>query len=188
MNKLTKGAIAAAAGVILLMGGAGTLASWNSSSAAGTSQTVTAGQLALTSTGTGTWKNAAGTTITPSTYRIVPGDTLTYTQTYNVAASGDNLFFTVAATPGVVSNAAGAANLALSQQVTSAASYSVTGNGITPATSANTYKVGAGTTASTVVVTMTLAFPYGSTVDNSAQLGVIALGAGAITLTQTATA
>ena len=31
MNKLTKGAIATAAGVILLMGGAGTLAYWNDS-------------------------------------------------------------------------------------------------------------------------------------------------------------
>jgi len=40
MNKVTKGAIAAAAGVILLMGGAGTLASWNSSANAGSNRLV----------------------------------------------------------------------------------------------------------------------------------------------------
>ena len=188
MNKLTKGAIATAAGIILLMGGAGTLASWNSSATAGASQTITAGQLSVVSAGTGAWKNSLGTTITPSSYKVVPGDTLTYTQTFSVTASGDNLYFTVAASSGALSNATGAANAALLAQLTSAASYSVTGNGIVPSTSPNTYKVGAGTTASTIVVSMTVAFPYGTTVDNSAQLGAVTLGTGAVTLTQTATA
>jgi alternate signal-mediated exported protein len=186
MNKLTKGAIATAAGVILLMGGAGTLASWNSSATAGASQSINAGQLTVASAGTGIWKNAAGATITPSSYKIVPGDALTYSQTFNVTASGDALYFTVASTPGTFgSTTAGTPSAALAAQLSNTAAYSVTGNSIAlTGTTAGVYKVSTGTTASTVVVTMTITFPYGTSVDNSAQLGTVTLGAGAVTLTQ----
>ena len=187
MNKLTKGAIATAAGVILLMGGAGTLASWNSSANLGASQAITAGSLSVTasSTVTPTWKSGA-TTINPSTFKIVPGDTLTYSQTFNVAATGDNLLFTVAATSGTFGTTAAGADTNLASALVKSASYTVTGGSITPSTSANTFKVAAGA-ASTIVVTMTINFPYGTSVDNSAQLGSVTLGTGAVTLTQTQT-
>jgi alternate signal-mediated exported protein len=188
MNKLTKGAIATAAGVILLMGGAGTLASWNSSATAGTSQSISSGSLGVTSAGSGTWKNAAGTTITPSSYKITPGDTLSYTQTFNLAATGDNLLFTVGASAGAVTAAtSGAADLALAAQVNSTASFAVTGSNIAASTSPSTYKVVSNSGTSTVTITMTLQFPYAAAT-NSSQLGSITLGAGAITLTQTQTA
>lgn len=187
MNKLTKGAIATAAGVILLMGGAGTLASWNSSATLGAGQTISAGSLALTPAANGVWKSGS-TTIDPSTFKIVPGDTLTYVQTFNVAATGDNLLFTVAATAGTFTTTAGANNTALNAALTKSASYAVTGNSIAASTSANTYKVASGSTASTIVVTMTITFPYGTAGDNSTQLGAVTLNTGAVTLTQTQTA
>jgi len=184
MNKLTKGAIAAAAGVILLMGGAGTLASWNSSANAGSSQTITAGALAVTANPDGVWKNGA-TTITPSSFRIVPGDSLTYTQTFNLNASGNNLLFTLAATPGAISGAtAGAADTALAAALTASSNISISGSNIAASTTPGTYKVTtAGTT--TVTVTLTVAFPYAS--GNSTQTGAVTFGNGAVTVTQTQT-
>jgi alternate signal-mediated exported protein len=188
MNKLTKGAIATAAGVILLMGGAGTLASWNSSATAGASQTISAGSLGVTAGTAGVWKNAAGTTITPSSYKIVPGDVLTYTQTFNLAATGDNLLFTVSATPGAIAGATSAtADTKLAAQTSSSATYTVSGSNIAASTSANTYKVASNSGTSTVTITMTVQFPYAAA-DNTSQLGSITLGAGAITLLQTQTA
>ena len=186
MNKLTKGAIATAAGVILLMGGAGTLASWNSSATSGASQAITAGSLSVTAAGAGTWKSGA-TTINPSTFKIVPGDSLVYTQTFNVAATGDNLLFTVASTPGTFGTTAAGADTNLAAQLNKSATFVVNGNSIAASTTAGTYKVASGSTASTIVVTMTISFPYGSAVDNSAQLGSVTLGTGAVTLTQTQT-
>ena len=186
MNKLTKGAIASAAGIILLMGGAGTLASWNSSATAGTSQAVNAGTLSVTSNGDGTWKNSLGTTVSAST-RIVPGDTYTYSQTFSVTASGDALYFKVGATPGAFGPVtAGSPSDKLQQQLVNSAALTVTGNTIAPTTvTPGVYKVSTGSTASTVVVTLTVAFPYNTgVVDNSAQGGSLTLGTGAVTLTQ----
>jgi alternate signal-mediated exported protein len=191
MNKLTKGAIATAAGVILLMGGAGTLASWNSSAAAGASQAITAGSLAVTTTGTpGVWKSGT-TVITPSTFKIVPGDSITYTQTYNLNATGDNLLFTVVATPGAISapvSGATAFDTALAGKLTAAATFAVSGANITASSTLGTYKVASNSGSSTVTITETVTFPYGSVGDNSAQTGNVTFGAGAITLTQTQTA
>jgi alternate signal-mediated exported protein len=184
MNKLTKGAIATAAGVILLMGGAGTLASWNSSGTAGSSQTITAGALAVTANADGVWKSGT-TTITPSSFRIVPGDSLTYTQTFNLVASGDNLLFTLSATPGAIAAASGsAADVALAAAVTGSSSFSVAGSNIVGSGSPSPYKV---TTAGTTVVTVTrtVAFPYAS--NNSSQTGAVTFGNGAVTVTQTQT-
>ncbi len=186
MNKLTKGAIATAAAVILLMGGAGTLASWNSSATAGASQAISAGSLAVTTGAAGVWKSGT-TIITPSIFKIVPGDTLTYTQTFNLAATGDNLLFTVTGTPGAIAAAsAAAADTKLAAQTNSIASFAVTGSNIAASTTAGTYKVASNSGTSTVTITMTVNFPYAAA-DNLSQLGNITIGAGAVTLTQTQT-
>lgn len=89
MKKTTKGALAIGAGVVLLIGGGGSLAVWNQSvgSEAGTLQ---AGNLALTA-GQGTWTDAEGQAVDLASYRVVPGDTLTYSQPIGVVLEGDNL-------------------------------------------------------------------------------------------------
>lgn len=88
MNKMVKGAIATGVGVILLVGGGGTLATWNQAQNA-TMGSVVSGDLNLTATN-GKWTNAAGTVIPDiSAYHVVPGDVLTYTQDVNVTLSGD---------------------------------------------------------------------------------------------------
>jgi alternate signal-mediated exported protein len=206
MNKLVKGAVAGAAGIILLMGGAGSLAYWNDSANAGPASgqnVITAGTMTIAAADAGSWTkgfyNASGTlvgstsTITPANLgavRIVPGNKLTYTQTFNVNATGDDLYFTIASTNGAVqaNNASLPADVALAAQATGTPVVSaITGGTVVASTSPNTYKVSsnAGTT-STITVTWTINFPFGSAVDNSAKGGVIKLTQGSITLTQVA--
>lgn len=91
MNKATKGALAAGAAGILLLGGAGTFALWEDSAGI-TGGTVSSGDLDL-AMAAGTWAQTAtpGTAIDINTFDIVPGDSLTYTTTITATATGDNL-------------------------------------------------------------------------------------------------
>ncbi len=91
MNKMVKGAIATGVGVVLLVGGGGTLATWNQAQSASMGSVVS-GDLNLevnTATNSGKWTNAAGTVVDVKAYRVVPGDTLTYTQDLKMTLTGD---------------------------------------------------------------------------------------------------
>jgi alternate signal-mediated exported protein len=89
MNKLVKGSIAGAAGIALLLGGAGTLAYWNSSA-----------DLAAATINSGTLTISAGDLHAffpngdelDANSRIVPGDRITIEQDVTIDATGDNLF------------------------------------------------------------------------------------------------
>jgi alternate signal-mediated exported protein len=82
MNKLVKGSLAAAAGITLLMGGAGSLALWNDSADL-VGGSVATGELNIVSNGDGAWTNDIAL--------WVPGDEDTYTETFTINAAGDNL-------------------------------------------------------------------------------------------------
>ena len=97
MNKILTGAVAGAAGIALLLGGAGTFALWNSSTTVNVGS-VASGTLSIASVGAPSWKNISGDASVggvaiPSitSYNIVPGDKLELTQTVTVNATGDNL-------------------------------------------------------------------------------------------------
>lgn len=81
MNKLTKASIAGAAGIALLLGGAGTLAVWSDTEII-PGGTIASGTLEITAS-TGSWDDA------PDLW--VPGDTFTYTGEVEITATGDNL-------------------------------------------------------------------------------------------------
>ena len=92
MKKMTKGAIVTGLGVALLLGGGGTLATWNmnQSANAGTIQT---GNMGLTQE-SGVWTSNlnSGETISSAdiwNYKIVPGEEMTYTQVVEVSAEGN---------------------------------------------------------------------------------------------------
>ncbi|MBY4570885.1 hypothetical protein ACN95_12760 [Gordonia sihwensis] len=106
MNKVTKGALAAAAGAAILAGGAGTMAAWNSNVTTD-GGTVTAGQLNLTSVDAGSWKwiggSKDGQPFNTASDRLVPGDTVRYTATYKITAVGTNLTATLTPSLGGVS-------------------------------------------------------------------------------------
>ncbi|WP_107767205.1 alternate-type signal peptide domain-containing protein [Nocardioides terrigena] len=180
MKNTTKGAFAASAAAVLLLGGAGSLAYWSDAETIKGGD-VTAGSLSLDApTCDASWKYAAGKAGAGNTVaRFVPGDVITKNCTFTVRGSGDNL----------------TANLA------TPATYAVTGTNVT-ATVTAAYKLGTATMANPAVVTaadngkvvtaaITVTFPYGTdenaatkTNTNTMQGSVATLDDIAVTLTQ----
>jgi alternate signal-mediated exported protein len=108
MNKLIKGAVAGAAGITLLLGGAGTFALWNANATFGSEAKISNGTLSLTPVDNASgwhWVNTDGTiggTFTPGTDKLVPGDEVAYVGKYTVGASGNDLKATLGYTlPGI---------------------------------------------------------------------------------------
>jgi alternate signal-mediated exported protein len=102
MNKLTKGAIAGAAGIALLLGGAGSFALWNSTATINAG-VVSAGTLKL-NTQPGTWVDktfgANNKTIASiNNFRLAPGTTVQYTQVFDIVATGNHLTATLSLDP-----------------------------------------------------------------------------------------
>lgn len=89
MNKLVKGSIAGAAGIALLLGGAGTLALWNADAQLD-STTIESGTMTIATNAAAAAEYADGNAVT-ATSLIVPGDVITITQPITIAATGDNL-------------------------------------------------------------------------------------------------
>jgi len=188
-KKLLAATVASAAGLALLLGGGGTLAYWNSSTSA-QAHAIVAGNLSVNDSGTaGVWKNAAGTTIDIATYRIVPGDVLTYTKSVLVTAVGDSMTATLSIAPGSIAPASqAAADVALASRLTSSAVVTATGTGVTAGTN-GTYVITAGSAginSRAVDVKVTLTFPKdaSSTANNDSKTGAVSLGGLAVSLTQ----
>jgi len=96
MNKMTKGALATGLGVALLVGGGGTLAVWNADATAGAGE-IKSGDLNITAKA-GVWTNGNDKVTDLATYRVVPGDVLTFTQPVEVTLVGDLMKATLAVT------------------------------------------------------------------------------------------
>lgn len=96
MQNTTKGALAAAAAGVLLLGGAGSLAYWNDSKTV-TGGAISSGTLTLTQDAgqiCSAWTlDVAGgpTAYTPGVTLVVPGDVITKTCDYTVHATGAHL-------------------------------------------------------------------------------------------------
>ncbi len=96
MNKMIKGSVAGATGVALLMGGFGTYALWSDSENLAANG-VQSGELTV-DTSAGVYDDArtqAANDWTASDL-MVPGDVVTYTQTFDVKGTGKNLQGTIA--------------------------------------------------------------------------------------------
>lgn len=188
MNKLLKGSIAGAAGIALLLGGAGTLAYWNDSTDLDNAGTITAGKLDIVPAAAGTpeagkWTaEYNGSTPAPLTgtaltnFKIVPGNKLVYTETLTVEAVGTNLSFTLsdnvaAQIPTTITGA------------TITPTFTVT-KGSNPAPVAPLTGLTAGTY--TVVATITVDFPFDAlTVTSQSGNAPLNLSGTAITVQQT---
>lgn len=156
MNKLVKGSVAAATGIVLLMGGAGSLALWNDSADL-VGGTVATGELNIVSNGDGAW--------TDNIALWVPGDTDTYTETFTIEAAGDNLSAELEATYSAVAV----------QGVTADATVTIPGETAV----AGVFTLAPGTYVATV--TVTAEFDATGTDDQNAS---VPLGDVAVTLTQ----
>ncbi len=179
MNKFVKGSIAAAAATVLLLGGAGSLAYWNSSANLA-DYTVSTGTLQLTA-GTELWTGAA----TAGTGAWVPGDSATYNTTLTLVAGGTNIRGTIALDQGSIAvSPTGRDNpLEIAFAVDTAAAVTPAGAALAFAAGELTFD-GAGTY--TIPVTVTADFPFGAAVDNDSQSLSVNLDNVTFTATQTA--
>ena len=190
MKKFVKASIATAAGITLLLGGAGTFATWNAKASAGSAEIV-AGNLVVKSKGEGVWMSG-NTAIDINTYAIVPGEVLTYTKEMTVIAEGEQLTAELGLTGGSVAavdknNPADVELAKLLVNKNSNVTLTAAGEGIV-LTSPNTFSVTPGDKKieETVTVTVTVAFPdEAEGAENDAMRGKVSLGGLDVTLTQT---
>jgi alternate signal-mediated exported protein len=196
MNRFAKGAIAGAAGIVLLLSGAGTFALWNgtASAAAGSIQSGT--MTIVTDAAKGTWSVAHGTTGTPTavpditTFRAVPGDVLTFTQVVDITASGDNLSAVLSVDPLSIKppkndSSTASADLATALKSTGIkVSVASLPSWVTAGTAANTYNVSStGGVMKPLTVSVQLTFDP-NTMGSVAQGGTVDLSALAFQLAQ----
>jgi alternate signal-mediated exported protein len=179
MNKLLKGAMAGAAGVALLLGGAGTFAMWNDSTPVA-GGTIVAGNLDVADSGTaGSWSVNGGAARPNLTgFTAVPGDTLVYTKTISVTASGDNLSATLSLSPASITASSNTtADTALAAYLTKTAVLTATGTGISTGSAPYTITAGTAGVSQDVTVTVTITFPKSTTVgwENDTMLGSVSL-------------
>ncbi len=95
MNKIAKAGIAAGIAGLLLLGGGTTWALWQDNKTIDAGQVAT-GQLKLALGAAGTWKDVSADvtgapTIDMSTFKLVPGDTVKFTQNVTITADGKDL-------------------------------------------------------------------------------------------------
>lgn len=151
---LIKGTAAIALGAALLLGGGGTLANWNAS-ATQTPGTIVAGDLNVVN-GVGTWTDRNEATIDITTYKVVPGDKLTFTQDLNVTLVGDKMAADIATSGITATNGFTPANVTVSAPILTVNDEPVS-NPLTP-------------TGATQTVTATITFEFKSTTANRADV------------------
>jgi len=152
---LIKGSAAIALGAALLLGGGGTLANWNAS-ATQTPGTIVAGDLNVVN-GTGVWKDRNGDVVTIGSYKVVPGDKLTFTQDLNVTLVGDKMAAAIATSGITATNGFTPENVTVSTTPALTVGSSAVSNPLTP-------------TGATQTVTATITFEFKSTTANRADV------------------
>ena len=182
MNKFAKGSLAAGAGLVLLLGGAGTLAYWNDSAEL-TGGTINAGTLELTAT-EGTWTQGATPIGDIAQWTMVPGDELTYTADLGLLAQGDNIQGTVVLDESFVSITPAAADqIDVSFNVPEGASLPA---GVTYGDETFTFTQPSGDTAVEIPIEVTVSFPYDEDAEqNDSQGAVVELEKISFVATQT---
>lgn len=176
MRKSTKAALAIGTGVALLLGGAGTLATWNGSAQLGSNAKVDSGNLTIAAATPAVWAWKDASPFNPVTDRLVPGDEVSFTKTFDVTATGNHL----AASIDITGGALDAGYLTATKAVTLPSG--VTGSG--------PYTFAASNSATprtfTITVKYTLTFPLGAAGDNTTQNKSVNLTDAAVTVTQVA--
>lgn len=187
MKKIITASIVGAAGVALLLGGAGTFALWNSSAETAGGKIV-AGELSIKPTAqSASWTVNGGSPLsTLDGYPIVPGDVVTYSQNMVVAANGKGLTATLGVDPASIeaTSASAPADVALAKYLSANAVLNASGDGISG--SAPYTVTGETGHEQDITVGVTIVFPKSTTagVEDGTQNGSVDLDAVAVTLTQ----
>lgn len=176
MNKMIKGSIAGATGVALLMGGFGTYALWSDSENLAANG-VQSGELTIDTTPgvyDDTRTGAANDWLASD--KLVPGDVVSYTQTFTVKGTGKNLEGTISYTEPALSSTF--TTLDHDVEVTASSGTIVE---TAPGSNQFTFSDPFGSATLTAVVTYTLPDTTGGTTD---QLASATLPAAAFTISQ----
>jgi len=179
MHKIVTGAIAGAAGIALLLGGAGSFALWNASASSAASA-VSSGNLTLSANNDGVWTditNGRSATINPANVLMVPGNTYQFTQTLTIVATGQDLKANLTYAPQSITGDSGL--IAATTKTLAVTSPDVA---VQSTVDPNTFTVAPSTSSSTVKVVFTIALPSSAT---TGQNGTVNVGALAFTLAQT---
>jgi alternate signal-mediated exported protein len=184
MNKLIKGAVTGAAGIALLLGGAGTFASWNAASHLTPTGTVNTGTLKISSSTPVGWFTDANATqaVDLNSFHAVPGDTLYYKTTADILAVGNHLEAEVGVDQSTLKAEFAAGGPTSTVQASVA---SVTGTGITQSNGDFVFTATGSDIQATVIVKVD--FPLGDSSVNAGSDGqgsAIKLDPLTITLTQ----
>ncbi|WP_374010927.1 alternate-type signal peptide domain-containing protein [Leifsonia sp. LS-T14] len=180
MNRFVRGAIAGAAGVALLLGGARSFALWNGAASA-QAGTVQSGTMTIANTpgSAAVWTVTHGgvTSAIPSisAFRIVPGDTLTLTQKVDISASGDNLSAILSLDPTSIVVGGNTASSELASALARTATMTIPGTlpaGLTAGPAPYSYKVTGALGTKTVTIVLSAPFDAAGT---AAQGGTIDL-------------
>jgi alternate signal-mediated exported protein len=176
MNKTTKGALAASAAAILLMGGAGSLAYWTAEAEAD-GGSIAAGNLQLTDGDCdGDWTHVGGPSADDTVELFVPGDEITKQCTFTLTATGDNLAAEVGV-PSTVEYSTGPEDdddYVEPLSLTTEATFEVTDTA-TPATTralANEDVVTDADDGSTITATINVTIPFGTAADATTPVNV----------------
>jgi alternate signal-mediated exported protein len=171
MDQSIKGALAAASAGVVLVGSLGSLAYWN---ATGTfnGDTIESGKLALIDSGDMEWL-LNGVSIESDDVTLVPGDSLTFTDSLVVDAEGNNIEADVDVAGGAFTGTL-AASLTTDLNLTLEGAALADGDDIDESNDGDTIDVDG-----------SIDFEFGSGVDNASQGKVVTLSNVVITLTQT---
>lgn len=183
MKKTTKGALAASTAAVLLLGGAGSLAYWN------TEGTVSGGDFSTGDleldfadcdtagwTVTNTVEGVSDLAVDLTDFAVVPGDVFTKTCTIEVVAVGDNIRAILGVTDGTVTPSA----------TLDADDYTVTSSFLLDGTEQLT-EIDESNDTDLIDVELTVDFPIGSAVDNDSKNSSLALGEFTVAATQATT-
>ncbi|RPE76227.1 alternate signal-mediated exported protein [Frondihabitans sp. PhB161] len=182
MNRIVSGTIAGAVGIVLLLGGAGTFALWNSSTGA-KAGTISSGTLALApiAGSAGTWTDTTygrNTGTTAANIVMVPGNSYSYTRQFSVKATGTDLKAVLTYDEASIKGTS-----ELIQATTRSLDVSSSSANVSRVGSSNTFTVTPAAGTSTVSVVFSIALPQTA---ETGQNGTVDLTGLKFTLTQTA--
>lgn len=179
MRKTTKGVLAAVAGGVLLLGGAGSLAYWTDSATL-PAGSVNSGFMTLKAGACdANWVYANGSNAASTVVHVVPGDQISKKCTFTIGASGDNLQFSPTIPPTVAITPTPAAPTFMANV---AATYALPGGPL-----AATDKLTQANNGNILTATIKVTFPYGTATSvnaNDTENITAALNDLTVTLTQ----
>lgn len=166
MNRITKGSLAIGAGLMLALGGAGSIAYWQAQTTAGATQ-FTTGDLSISPYADHTTWKVNGRLVAAAnlgSVLLVPGTTVEWTQEYDIDRNGTDLYIELDAVVGGISMQGGGPLQPITVTAGTPTALDPANIQFTRVGTSDTYKV---TGKGGFTVTTTLDWPFGFAADTT---------------------